>query len=158
MYSKIKVFHLLGVVLFFGSILAHTVASIFATFSNNAQTLFIVRQVMQMETNYLLIPGLVLFFLSGISMILVAKHKLKKMRWLLLHAVVGVLIILNAVFILLPAGTQILELSQLIARNNLPMDQLMDVKKTESIFGGINLLLCMFALILGVLKPKFGNK
>ena len=109
MYQKIKVFHLLGVVLFFGSILAHTVASIFASVSNDAQTLFIVRQVMQAETNFLLIPGIFLFFISGITMIVVGKLKFKKTRWLIIHAVIGIVVVLNATIVLLPAGLELLE-------------------------------------------------
>lgn len=158
MAEKLKVFHLLGVIMFFGSILAHTVASIFASLSDDPQILYIVRQVMQAETKFLLIPGIFIFLLSGIAMIKVKKIKLKNCRWLMVHAVIGVLVVLNAFFILLPAGQELLDLSLQVANGTLPIEGLQTVKKTESIFGGINLILCLLLIILGVIKPKLGIK
>ena len=158
MYKKLKIFHLIGVVLFFGSILAHTVASIFASASGDPQILHIVRQLMQAETKFLLIPGIVLFFFSGVAMILVGKLNITKLRWLTLHTVIGLFVVLNAVFILLPAGNELLELSHQVANGSLSIDDIQTVKKTESIFGGINLIFCLLLVVLGVIKPKPGTK
>lgn len=158
MTQKLKVLHLLGVVLFFGSILAHTVASITASMSNDPQTLFIVRQVMQAQTSYLLIPGIFLFLLSGITMLALKDYHFAQSRWLILHASVGVLIVLNSFFILLPAGQELLELSRQAATGALQIENFQSIRKTESIFGGINLILCLIMVISAVIKPRLGAK
>ncbi len=156
MLKKLRVIHILGIVMFFGSIIAHTVASIFASTSDDTQILYIVRQVMQAETKFVLIPGLFLFLFSGIAMIKVNKVGLKKSRWLMLHAVIGLLVVLNAFFILLPAGRELLELSHQVAGGGLSIEAIQAAKKTESLFGGINLIFCLILIVLGITKPKLG--
>ena len=158
MYNKVKVIHLLGVVLFFGSILAHTAASIFASADPDARTFFIVRQLMQAETNFLLIPGLALIILSGIAMIVLGKLQIKKLRWLTVHIITGGLVTLNALFILLPVGFELLEGSGQLVQGVISMEQLESAKNRESIFGAINVIFCLILLITGTIKPKPGAK
>ena len=158
MYLNLKVIHIFGVVLFFGSILAHMVASIFASTNGDAQILYIVRQVMAAETKFLLVPGIFLFFASGIAMIIVGKLKFKTTRWLMLHAIIGSLVILNAIFILLPAGQDLLAASQQIHDGTITIDSIQKIKTTESIFGAINVLSCLTLLVLGVIKPKLERR
>lgn len=158
MYKSIKVLHIIGVVLFFGSILGHAVAGIVSSTSDNLQVLNTVREVIQTETYFLTIPGLVLFTLTGIAMLFVGKLPLKKRRWLVVHIGLGTLVVLNAVFVLLPVGQDILEATQNVVNSGGFMEHLHQLENREAIFGAFNIISCFILITIAVIKPKFGGK
>jgi uncharacterized membrane protein len=157
MYRKVKVVHIIGVVLFFGSILGHAVAGIVSSASNSAQVLNIVREVIQAETYYLTIPGLVLFTVTGISMIVVGKLPLKKLRWLMVHVGLGVFVILNAVLVLAPVGQELLATSQSLVNGTASIEQIHNLESKEAMFGGFNIIACLLMVTMAVMKPKLGG-
>lgn len=55
MYRKFKILHLIGLTMFFGTILSHTIISIYSKTLENITFLNSIREIMQMETNSLLI-------------------------------------------------------------------------------------------------------
>lgn len=157
MYKSIKVIHIIGVILFFGSILGHTFAGVVSSASDNPQVLNIVRQVVQTETYFLTIPGLVLFSLSGVALFFIRKLPIKKLRWLMVHIVLGTFVILNAIFILLPVGSEILEASQSVI-NGGSSESLQQLETKEAIFGALNLVACFILVTIAVIKPKLSKK
>ena len=93
-----------------------------------------------------------------VVMLFVGRLPIKKIRWLAMHVCLGILVILNAVFILLPVGTEILEASQNIVMGVGSMADFYQLKNSEAIFGALNIILCLILVSLAVVKPKLGEK
>ena len=93
-----------------------------------------------------------------VVMLFVGRLPIKKIRWLAMHVCLGTLVILNAVFILLPVGTEILEASQNIVMGVGSMEDFYQLKNREAIFGALNIILCLILVSLAVVKPKLGEK
>ena len=93
-----------------------------------------------------------------VVMLFVGRLPIKKIRWLAMHVCLGILVILNAVFILLPVGTEILEASQNIVMGVGSMEDFYQLKNREAIFGALNIILCLILVSLAVVKPKLGEK
>ena len=158
MYKSIKVIHIMGVVMFFGSILGHAIAGIVSSVSENPQVLNTVREVIQTETYFLTIPGLVLFVLTGIAMLFAGKLPLKTHRWLIVHLSLGALVGLNALLFLVPVGQEILEATQNAIRGGGTKEHLHQLENREAIFGAINIFACVILVTIAVIKPKFGGR
>ena len=158
MYKPVKVLHIIGVIMFFGSILGHAIAGVVSSTSDSTQVLYTVREVIQTETYFLTIPGFILFTITGFAMLLIGKLPIKKLRWLAVHVCLGTLVILNAVFILLPVGAEILEVSQNMVIGTESMEYFHQLKNKEAIFGALNITSCLVLVALAVIKPKLGAK
>ncbi len=144
--------------MFFGSILGHAFAGIVSAASDSTQVLHTVREVIQTETYFLTIPGFILFTITGITMLFIGKLPIKRLRWLAAHVCLGTLVILNAVFILLPVGTEIIEISQNMVSGTGSMKNFQQLKNREAFFGALNIISCLVLVILAVIKPKLGAK
>lgn len=157
MLKFVKVAHLLGVVMFFGSILGHITVGFVPGAKDDPQTALFVRQAIDGATTYLTMPGLVLLLVTGIFMIVKGKLPAFKTRWLALHAGFGLLIVLNAVFMLYPTGQELLDTASQVAMGALPMEQLHAIGGREAAFGAANLLLCLTMVFIAVVKPGIGQ-
>jgi hypothetical protein len=157
MLKVVKALHLIGVVMFFGSILAHITAGFIPGARDDPQTALIARQAIDVATTYLTVPGLVLLLLTGFFMIVKGKLPILRIRWLTLHATFGSLIALNAAFVLYPTGQELLETASHVVSGALPMEQLHAIEGREAAFGAANLLLCLAAVFVGVIKPRIGK-
>ncbi len=158
MHKKIKVIHIIGVVMFFGSILGHAIAGVVSASSNDPAVFNIVRQVIEVETVYLTLPGLAIFSLSGIAMLVIGKMPVPKIKWLAVHIVIGIMVILNAFIVLIPVGTGILEASQQVMEGLVSLETMHELKNREAIFGAFNIVACLVLIVLAVIKPKFGKQ
>lgn len=158
MDKLIKALHVLGVILFFGSILGHAIAGLAESVHDGPVTERLVRQVIDVATWYLTVPGLVLLTLTGIAMIVMRRASLLKMRWTFLHVFIAVLILLNATFVLLPTGQAILTIADGLAAGTGTNAGLQILEGREAMFGAINILLCLTAVFVGVIKPRLGGK
>ncbi len=158
MQKKLKVIHIIGVVMFFGSILGHAIAGVVSAASNDPSVFNIVRQVIEVETRYLTLPGLIIFALSGVAMIVVGKIPVSRIRWLALHIVIGVLVILNAFIVLIPIGDELLQASLQLVDGSVSFEQIGELKNKEAIFGAFNIVACFVLITIAVIKPKFGNQ
>lgn len=158
MYKFLKALHIIGVVLFFGSILGHAIAGVVSSGTSDSQVLNIVRQVVQAETVYLTIPGLILFALTGVAMIVVGKLPIKRLKWLSVHLFLGILVILNAAIILAPLGQEMLTATQSLADGAGSIEHIHELEAKEALFGAINIILCVLLVLIAVIKPKFGGK
>lgn len=81
---------------------------------------------------------------TGAAMIFIGKLPIKKLRWLAVHISLGTLVILNAVFILLPVGAEILAASHNMVMGSGSMVQLHQLENREAIFSAINIISCFF--------------
>ncbi|MHA1152839.1 MAG: DUF2269 family protein [Alphaproteobacteria bacterium] len=153
----VKAVHLLGVVMFFGSILGHITVGLVPGAKDDPQTALIVREAIAVATAYLTLPGLTVVLFSGIFMIVKGKLPILKIRWLTLHALFGLLIALNAAFMLYPTGRELLQTASQVVAGALPMERLHAIEAREAAFGAANLLLCLLMVFIAVIKPRFGT-
>lgn len=157
MLKVVKALHLIGVVMFFGSILGHIAASSIPGAGDDPQTALITRQTIDAAETYLTLPGLVLLLLTGSFMIVKRKLPIFRIRWLTLHAILGLLIALNAAFVLYPVGQDRLELASQVAAGAQLIDQLHAFEGRAAAFGAANVLLCFAAVFVAVIKPRIGR-
>ncbi len=146
-----KAFHVIGVAAFLGSILGHAIGGLAENVNDSAAAQLVGRQIIDVATWYLTIPGLVLLSVSGLYIIVQRGWLQLKMRWLVLHLVIGTLILLNAFFILMPTGQGILE----AVVNG---DDLKTLHGREALFGAINIVLSLVTIFIAVIKPRLVKK
>ena len=150
MLTLTKALHIIGVVLFFGSILDHAITGLAEGLHGNAQAVLVARQIVDVATWYLTLPGLVLVTLTGIGLVVMRERPLPN---LVPHLFIAALILVNAIFILLPTGQAILGAAIELAAGSGNDSELTTLLGREAMFGAINILLCISAVFFGVLKP-----
>lgn len=149
-----KALHLIGAMMFFGSILSHITVGLVPNAQDDPQTALIVREGIDAATIYLTIPGLILLAATGVFMIVKGKLPVLKARWLLLHAVFGLLIAFNGLFLLYPVGQDMLAMAAQVVSGAASLDALHALGGREAAFGAVNIVLCLAAIMLAVLKPR----
>ncbi len=155
MYRSLKFIHILGLTLFLGSVFGHIVAGVLGGAPDSASFVF-ARQEVATATWVLTVPGLVLSILSGIGMIVVSGQSPVKTKWLVLHAGFAVAVAAIAALVIVPNLQDILQ-EAIALQKGLPggsMETIMAKKRIEGIAGGINVLLTLTIIFLGVWKPK----
>ena len=100
---------------------------------------------------------LALLLVTGLFMTVYGKLGFGRGRWLTVHQIIGAVIILNAVFIMVPVGGDHLALVSEIDRGNQSMDVFNALKTREAIFGAVNVLLALFSIFIATLKPRLGQ-
>jgi len=148
-----KALHLIGAMMFFGSILGHITAGLVPGAQEDPGTAFIARQFIDVATVYLTLPGLILLVTAGILMIVKGKLPVFRIRWLMLHAVFGLLIAFNGAFLLYPIGQEMLAVAAQAVSGAAPLDALHALGGREAAFGAVNVALCLAAIMLAVFKP-----
>lgn len=157
MRKVLKALHLIGLAAFFGSILSHVSTSFIPGAMTDPETTLVVRQAIGVATTYLTLPALALLVVTGALLAVVGKWPLPRTRWLVLHAIFGLLIVLNAAFVLYPGGQALSLAAADVAAGTRPMDQLLALKGRESAFGAANVLLSLAAVFVAVIKPGLGR-
>lgn len=157
MLKFVKALHVLGLAVFFGSILGHVTAGFVPAAQDDPQTALVVRQGIDVATTWLTLPGLVLLLVTGVAMIVLGRLPVLRTRWLALHAVIGLLIVLNGVFVLYPTGQDLLAATTQVAAGALPMEGLAAGKAREAAFGATNVALSLVMVFIAVFKPAFGR-
>lgn len=156
MLKTVKALHLLAMAMFLGSILGHITAGFIPGAQDDPQTLLIVRQSIAVATTYLTLPGLGLLFVTGVLLIFMGKLPVPRTRWLAAHAILALLIALNAAVVLYPTGQEALDAASRFAAGAGSLEQLHALKGREAGFGAVNLLLALAAVFLAVLRPRLG--
>ena len=98
-YSSLKVLHLMGLVLFLGSIFGHIVAGILGGGPVSGDRFLAAREHIAAATQFLTVPGLGLLLLSVVGLWLMG-WSLKNSRWLGVHMGLAVMVTLIAFGIL----------------------------------------------------------
>ncbi len=157
MHKLLKSLHLLGAIMFFGSVLGHVTTGFIPAAKTDPQTALVVRQAIDVATTYLTIPGLVLLLVTGPAIVVKGKLPILGTRWLMLHAVFGLLIAVNAAFVLLPTGQELLQAASQAATGTPSPERLHAIEGREATFGAVNVLLCLAMVFIAVVKPRLGK-
>jgi hypothetical protein len=154
MYATAKAVHLVGLAMFLGSILGHITIGFVPGAKEQAQAMLLGRQAIDIATWTLTIPGLTLLVLTGLLMARCGRLRFAGNRWLTLHALLAVLIVLNAVAVLMPTGGRLLEVSAAIPRDPEARTTFAVLAARESMFGALNLTLTLVTVLIAAMKPR----
>lgn len=159
MYRILKVLHLIGLTLFLGSVLGHVVASALGGEPGTAGFLFSRAHIVA-ATRIMTMPGLGLTILTGIGMALVGRISPLRERWLGVKGVLALLILLNAVILVVPAGAQALAGALALSHNEAGAAAagLPAALQLERVAGAANILLTLAIIVLGVFQPALGAR
>lgn len=146
MYKLLKIFHLLGLTLFLGSIFGHIVASAGAGEIGGA-AFSAARQAIAAATEALTLPGLGLALASGLGLAALAPER---RRWMFVHAGLAATVALVAVVVVIPAGQRTLSAATFA--------EVRAAVTTETVAGALNVALTFAILALGVVKPRLGDR
>ena len=154
-YSSLKVLHLMGLVLFLGSIFGHIVAGILGGGPVSGGRFLAAREHIAAATQFLTLPGPGLLLLSGVGLWLMS-WSVKNSRWLGVHMGLAVMVTLIAFVVVLPAGAEMMALASTDMVAN--MEKILAANRFEDIGGAVNVLLILIITGLGVAKPKWARK
>lgn len=159
--AYIKFFHVLGAIMFFGSVLDHVAASQIPGLLEDEHTLLVVRQYIGVSADYVTMPGLVLLLITGPIMVIARRPSILKVRWLGVHMLIAVLITLNVVLIMYPVGQAFLDIVAQGVADGLSIDKILvlvkDLADQEATFGPLSVLCSVLAIFIAVIKPRFGR-
>jgi uncharacterized membrane protein len=151
--KTLRVLHILGLVLFLGSIFSFIVASHAA--GSNADAIHFARQTIALGTYALTVPGMGLAVITGAAMAFIRWRSRRELPpWLLLKMLFGLIIVANATFVLVPAVNQLTKLSEELASPAGAWELFTSIANREEQFGKINVLLILLSAGLGVFQPR----
>ncbi len=152
MNAFLKVGHLVGLVMFLGSIFGHIVLSNLADPKADLAGFAVLMQAKYMNLLLLTAPGLVLMLLTGIPLMLRRGMTPNKFRWMGIKLALVTLIALNAAFILTPLSRDMAIVARgAVATGSLPAD-FGEMRRREDAFGAANI-----AMILAVIGLAVAN-
>ena len=151
-----KAAHMIGLALFLGSILGHAIMSVVPGSGSEAKTTLVLRQAIEAATVYLTLPGLVLIVASGLVLTLRGKFGFGRLRWLTVHQLLALAIVVNAVFVLLPTGDALLAAAESWAGGG-PTADFQAGAIRESVAGAVNIVLAVAAASVASIRPRLGR-
>ncbi len=146
MYRFAKTLHILGLALFLGSIFAHIVAGQLGG-APGAKDFAFARAEIAAATRLLTMPGLMLAIVSGLWMAFQSKLAPWRHPWIFAHAGLALAVLTIAVTLVIPAGKTTLAGGSL--------DEIGAALTVEHVAGGVNVLLTLTLVAIGVFKPKW---
>lgn len=148
--------HHLGLVLFLGSIFTFAVASGVPR-SGDLAGLLVARKIISAGTTFLTLPGLALLLVSGLTLAAVDRGKLKEL-WVRVMLVAAILVLGNAALVVLPAVASTTSLAVSSVQAGHLVEGYHSAYVTESVAGGINILLALVAVAAGVWRFGAGSE
>ncbi len=152
MRTTLRLVHLIGLVLFLGSILTFTVASSVPA-AGDVASLVVTRRVISAGTNALTLPGLGLLVASGIGLTS-RRLRLRDHRWLQVMTLAAALIILNGFLFVLPAVRRATALAEESLALGTVSAAYTRAYVAESSAGGVNVVLGLAAMVAGVVGAR----
>lgn len=156
MLKLAKTIHIIGVAMFLGSIFAHIAAGMAPEVTTNPAAMLFARQTIATATLYVTLPGLAIAVVSGLFMTHYGKFGLFRERWLTLHQLAALVMVANALVMLVPIGRAAVEAAAAVAAGN-TAEALAALMAKEHVFGAINIVLAVAAVLLAVGKPNLGQ-
>lgn len=156
MFQLFRILHIIGVAMFFGSVLGHAVTTLIPGAADNPPAMLAARQAIVLANWYVTIPGLLIVFVSGGLMI--ATRGYEKRRAFVVHILAAVLIAGVATTILIPAAVGLQEAAKAIAAGSAARDAFAHLAMREHLYGAVNILLAVVAIGAGAILPNIRAK
>jgi hypothetical protein len=152
MRTSLRLLHLIGLVLFLGSILTFIVASSVPA-TGDVTSLVVARRVISAGTNVLTLPGLGLLIATGIGLMW-RRLRLRDHRWLQVMALAAGLIALNGFLFVLPAVRRATALAEESLALGTVSAAYTRAYVAESSAGSVNVILGLAAMVAGVVGAR----
>lgn len=150
MKKGVKLIHIVGLILFLGSIFTYTLISTLTKEASLENILF-ARKIISAGTTYLTLPGLFIIVLSGIISTINGTRFLKH-RWLKIKFLTAIIIVLNTFIFILPAINEALAFAEASLTQGKLLSEYTAAYMQESIAGGVNVLLVVASIVSGIWK------
>jgi hypothetical protein len=152
---SLRVLHLVGLALVLGCLFGRFAIEMLPGVPNDAQTLLFTRMAISHLTRALLGPGLALLLITGIWMTLTTHGGFFGRRWLTMHQVLGLHLVLGALVILQPLTAQLLELAQGLQQHRVDPGLFQKLTREETTFGVMGLVLALATMAVAIYRPTF---
>jgi hypothetical protein len=152
MRQTLRFIHLIGLVLFLGSILTFVVASSVPAAADVA-SLVVARRVISTGTNVLTLPGLGLLIVTGVGLAW-GQLRPRDHRWLQVMVFAAGLIALNGLLFVLPAVRSASALIEEARSLGTVTEAYTRAYVRESSAGSVNVLLGLVAMVAGVVGTR----
>lgn len=153
LHGALRILHIVGLAMFLGSILGHIVLSSLPV-SGDPQAFLFVRMAIIRETHALTLPGLGLLLVSGLWLTMSRHGGFFKQRWLTVHQILALFVLLNALLVLAPVGDHLLQLARSAHEGAPSYESVLTLKSKEAAFGATNLVLSLLATAIAVYRPR----
>ena len=155
MKNTTRLLHLIGLVMFLGSILPFIAMNAFVGASTDALLIFHQRQFVSVVTWSLTVPGMWILVIAGGMTAFAGKYRLVEYRWLAAKLVLAILILINGTFFIAPLVDQVTSIAEQSAVQGQLLPTYLPLKAKEDIFGMANFLMILIAIFLAIFKPGF---
>jgi len=152
MFEFYRFMHIVGVAMFFGSVLAHVTAGLIPGAAENPAIMLAARQAISLANWYVTIPGLILAIVSGALMAASAKYE--KRRPIGMHIASAATITAIAAFVLIPTAQELEAVARALGVGTATPEAFASAAFREHAFGPINIVLSIAAIALGVTLPR----
>lgn len=148
MFQLFRFAHIVGVAMFFGSILGHVATTLIPGAAENIPAMLAARQAIVLANMYVTIPGLAIALISGALM--VATSKYEKGPALPLHIGLAVAIAVIAAVVLIPIAFELEGAATSLSNGTTTQEDVVQITAREEMFGAVNIFLAFIAIALGV--------
>jgi len=154
--KTLKVFHVLALCIFVGSIPAHIILGGIAQSAQDAETFAVLHQAKYVLTYGLTTVGIALTLISGILLGLSQKHTFRT-RWLRTKLFLVLAIVINGAIILTPTAERMKNMAMDAMNSGALSPEFHAAENQEAIAGAINIVLILVIFILAIVKPSLGS-
>ncbi|MDO5666992.1 MAG: DUF2269 family protein [Alcaligenaceae bacterium] len=154
LYKHLKFLHLSGLCLFIASMIIYLLVDFVPGAEEAATVILNGRHLINIATWGLAAPALVLLFFSGLMMIMKTGAKFEGRRWLVFHLFLAALSMLLSAVALIPLGSEIYIVAQILPQDPGIIAEYFMLKKYEFILAVVILCLVIIAAYLAITKPR----
>jgi uncharacterized membrane protein len=158
LYKTLKVLHLIGIIVFLGSVLGHVATGALGGTVISSPEFLAARENIATLTRILTLPGLALTMASGLALASVARMNPIHVQWLGLHGALAVVVVVLTATVVAPAGRRVLQGALSVGTSAVSLPDIQASLMSEHVFGAVNIALSLAAIGLAVWRPRFSRR
>lgn len=157
MAKILRIMHILGLVMFLGSIIGYIVVNGMAVKSTNLEVVSFAKYFVYFGTRIITVPGMWILILTGILLSYSSGYKIRANGWLKAKLLISLFIILIATFLIVPATKELAHIASDSVVKGALNPNMSKFQMREDIFGTINVIGIFANLILVTIFRKIGK-
>lgn len=153
MNKVLKIFHLIGLAVFLGSIPGHILLGRMVEAITDPGQVAQLLQAKHLATAALTIPGLAVAVVSGAAL-LARRRELLRSGWMRAKLGLVAVVVVNSLFFLLPLASEIAATGNDALSGAVVASRLAALDSREDILGAVNLLMILAIIAVSVTRPR----